>query len=687
MKKLLFISIFIAFAALINAQTITPGMIGLQLRNAVNAKTSALSDSLLTAFDSITAQRGRIALGLLKSDTAAMLDNYTRNGELLSRLNNYLLKSDTTSMLDNYARNGEVISRLGNYLLKSDTASMLDNYTRNSELNTGLAAKQNTLVSGTNIKTINSQSLLGSGNITISGGGGGDMVYPGGSGLVTVDNGAWGTTVTNNSGNWNTAYSERLRWDGGATGLNASTGRTSLGATTVGSNIFTLPNPSAVRFLRINADNTVTALAASEYKTALSLTASDVGLGNVTNESKATMFSSPTFTGTVTLPSPFTIGATSVTTTGTQFNYLSAASGTTGTGNLVFSTSPTFTGTVTGTFSGNLTGNVTGDVSGNAGTVTGFTRNSGTLTLSGGHGLTVTTTGITGVTVPTSGTLVANPMTTAGDLIVGGASGAPTRLAATTDGYVLTLSSGAPVWAAATDASLGTRVDSIVAVLKDTMNIETLLQIDFDTDTIPSMDWVREYVADHGGGEGVTDSVNIETLLQIDLDADTLASRSWIRDYVASHGGGEGVTDSVSLAAVAPLLADVEPIFVFGLGSGQPADTIVFNNGAIAGAFFYNGEHPLKITSLTGVLAEGSGTETVGVQVSWHATFKSGSATNINATALTVNSITTGTSDTSFANDEIPSGVWVWCTLSGVSAGNRPSMLILTMSGYKIVEL
>lgn len=647
MKKLLFISIFIAFAALINAQTITPGMSGLQLRNAVNAKTSALSDSLLTAFDSITAQRGRIALGLLKSDTAAMLDNYTRNGELLSRLNNYLLKSDTTSMLDNYARNGEVISRLGNYLLKSDTASMLDNYTRNSELNTGLAAKQNTLVSGTNIKTINSQSLLGSGNITISGGGGGDMVYPGGSGLVTVDNGAWGTTVTNNSGNWNTAYSERLRWDGGATGLNASTGRTSLGATTVGSNIFTLPNPSAVRFLRINADNTVTALAASEYKTALSLTASDVGLGNVTNESKATMFSSPTFTGTVTLPSPFTIGATSVTTTGTQFNYLSAASGTTGTGNLVFSTSPTFTGTVTGTFSGNLTGNVTGDVSGNAGTVTGFTRNSGTLTLSGGHGLTVTTTGITGVTVPTSGTLVANPMTTAGDLIVGGASGAPTRLAATTDGYVLTLSSGAPVWAAATDASLGTRVDSIVAVLKDTMNIETLLQIDFDTDTIPSMDWVREYVADHGGG----------------LPSDT-----------------------VPLGDVAPLLADVEPIYVFGLGSGQPADTIVFNNGAIAGAFFYNGEHPLKITSLTGVLAEGSGTETVGVQVSWHATFKSESATNINATALTVNSITTGTSDTSFANDEIPSGVWVWCTLSGVSAGNRPSMLVLTMSGYKIAN-
>lgn len=42
-----------------------------------------------------------------------------------------------------------------------------------------------------------------------------------------------------------------------------------------------------------------------------------------------------------------------------------------------------------------------------------------------------------------------NPMTTAGDLIVGGASGAPTRLGISTNGYVLTLASGVPVWAAA----------------------------------------------------------------------------------------------------------------------------------------------------------------------------------------------------------------------------------------------
>jgi len=35
--------------------------------------------------------------------------------------------------------------------------------------------------------------------------------------------------VTDNSGNWDTAYTDRMKWDGGSTGLNAATGRASLG--------------------------------------------------------------------------------------------------------------------------------------------------------------------------------------------------------------------------------------------------------------------------------------------------------------------------------------------------------------------------------------------------------------------------------------------------------------------------
>jgi hypothetical protein len=59
--------------------------------------------------------------------------------------------------------------------------------------------------------------------------------------------------------------------NGGTASTNAASARTSLGATTVGGNLFTLINPSAIRFLRLNADNTATALSASDFRTAIGL--------------------------------------------------------------------------------------------------------------------------------------------------------------------------------------------------------------------------------------------------------------------------------------------------------------------------------------------------------------------------------------------------------------------------------
>ena len=66
-------------------------------------------------------------------------------------------------------------------------------------------------------KTSGLQTALDSKQATLSG-----------TGLVLSTAGTI-TYVTNNSANWNTAFTERNRWDGGATGLVAATGRTSLG--------------------------------------------------------------------------------------------------------------------------------------------------------------------------------------------------------------------------------------------------------------------------------------------------------------------------------------------------------------------------------------------------------------------------------------------------------------------------
>ena len=59
-----------------------------------------------------------------------------------------------------------------------------DRYYTETEVDTALLIKQDLLVSGTNIKTINNESILGSGNITIQGGGGGSVI---GTGSFSID--------------------------------------------------------------------------------------------------------------------------------------------------------------------------------------------------------------------------------------------------------------------------------------------------------------------------------------------------------------------------------------------------------------------------------------------------------------------------------------------------------------------
>ena len=92
----------------------------------------------------------------------------------------------------------------------------------------------------------------------------------------------------------------------GGTGSSTAAGaRTNLGATTLGSNLFTITNPSAITFLRINADNTVTARTASEFRSDIS-----AGAGTVTSVVGTGTVSGLTLSGTVTSTGNLTLGGT-----------------------------------------------------------------------------------------------------------------------------------------------------------------------------------------------------------------------------------------------------------------------------------------------------------------------------------------------------------------------------------------
>ena len=95
--------------------------------------------------------------------------------------------------------------------------------------------------------------------------------------------------------------------NGGTGGTTQAAGRTGLGATTIGSNLFTLTNPGAITFPRFNADNTVSSLDAATFRTAIG---AGTGAGTVTSVGGTGTVNGLTLTGTVTSSGNLTLGGT-----------------------------------------------------------------------------------------------------------------------------------------------------------------------------------------------------------------------------------------------------------------------------------------------------------------------------------------------------------------------------------------
>lgn len=226
---------------------------------------------------------------------------------------------------------------------------------------------------------------------------------------------------------------------GGTGATTASNARTGLGATTLGGNLFTITNPSAVTFPRFNADNTVSALDAASFRTAIG---AGTGGGSVTSVSGTGTVNGITLTGTVTSSGSLTLGGTlsgvSLTTqvTGTLpvANGGTGVTTSTGTGSVVLSTSPALTTPNLGTPSAATLTNATG------------------LPIDGG------TTG----TLPVSRGGTGATSLTANNVILGNGTSAVQVVAPGTTGNILT--SNGTTWTSAAPAPSGISTGKSIAM-------------------------------------------------------------------------------------------------------------------------------------------------------------------------------------------------------------------------------
>lgn len=103
----------------------------------------------------ITSTQVTIALGYTPYNGTINPNNYITSSGLISTLSAYVTSTSLGTTLSNYVTNSVLSNTLGSYATSSSVTS-------------GLTTKQDLLISGSNIKTVSGQSVLGLGNITLN---------------------------------------------------------------------------------------------------------------------------------------------------------------------------------------------------------------------------------------------------------------------------------------------------------------------------------------------------------------------------------------------------------------------------------------------------------------------------------------------------------------------------------------
>jgi len=128
------------------------------------------------------------------------------------------------------------------------------------------------------------------------------------------------------------------------------------------------------------------------------------------------------------------------------------------------------------------------------------------------------------------------------------------------------------------------------------------------------------------------------------------------------------------------LQLDTVPLVSFGAGSGAAGDTSAFSVTAVYGSFYNDGSDTLIITQMrAGVLGT---SPSITTEIYWNDSLNiTAGATILVSGGTSVTGTIGATNVTSFTNNKIPPGVWVFCRTSAVAT--KPTYFTLTLLGYK----
>lgn len=269
------------------------------------------------------------------------------------------------------------------------------------------------------------------------------------SGVVTISGGTTGLTPSSATAGAVTLGGTLNVANGGTGSTTASGARTNLGATTIGDSVFTLTNPSAITFPRFNADNTVSALNAADFRTAIGVTG---GSGTVTSITAGSYLTGGTITtsGTIAVNASPSNVANAVVARDASGNFTAATITANLNGNASTATSATTATTASSATSATTATNVAGGGAGRVVFNTGIGTTS--FTAAGSSGQLLQSAGTGTPTWISQSSIAAGSATNIagggpGQVPYNSASGTTAFLAAGTAGQVLTSNgTSAPSW-------------------------------------------------------------------------------------------------------------------------------------------------------------------------------------------------------------------------------------------------